>query len=70
VSTAARKARKRAGEPMAVKPAKEATPLEQRSDLAGVVLGAKGTRYAGLPVDRSLRKLVAERKARGIEAAE
>lgn len=68
MSTRARKDRKRAGAKIAAKPVKIPTPLEQRSDLNGVVPGVVGTRYTGKLVARSTRRLVAELRARGIES--
>jgi len=67
MATAARKARKRAGIKAPVKPAKVATPLEERSDLNGVVPGLRGTRYFGQFVPRSVRRLQAARTARGLD---
>lgn len=52
MSTAARKARKRAGIPF-TKAQKTPTPVLERSNLTMLVPGAHGTRYAGKWVPRS-----------------
>jgi len=69
VSTAARKARKRAG----IKfehTAKVGTPLQDRAWFNELVLGVKGTRYAGSPVPRSWNKKLRALQARDLTPAE
>lgn len=57
MSTGARKARKRSGEPVAAKPVKVGTPVEERLMFVGNVIGLPGTKYQGRFVARSGRKL-------------
>lgn len=54
MSTAARKARKRAGLPF-VREAKVGTPVTERAEFAALIPGAYGTRNAGKLVPRSRR---------------
>lgn len=56
MSTAARKARKRAGIPFS-KPAKVGTPPEERSYVNGTVPGPAGTKHDGMPRSRSTKKV-------------
>lgn len=69
MSTAQRKARKRAGIQFE-KPAKVGTPLQERAWFAGLVMGPQGTRHAGKQQERSAKKKARALAARGIETKE
>jgi hypothetical protein len=56
MSTAARKARKRAGIPLVKKP-KVPTPPEQRSYVTAPVPGTPGTKFSGTAQPRSAKKV-------------
>lgn len=56
MSTATRKARKRAGIPF-VKAAKTPTPPSERSYVTGTVPGPVGTKYEAMPQSRSEKKV-------------
>lgn len=63
MSTAARKARKRAGIKFS-KPAKVGTPITERVAYYGLVPGAPGTKFAGSTRGRSEKKREKMRKLR------
>lgn len=69
MSTAARKARKRAGIKFE-KTQKVGTPFQERAWFRALVLGPTGTRHAGQMQRRSKKKRDRALRARGIEVAE